>query len=237
MKTIFDLIANEWRPWFRRHKWFPGKLQQTCGPWFGFLRTLFGHELSEADVKLFQECTGRSDIPNGGFTTAWLCCGRRSGKSRMLAMVAAYLAVFRDWRPFLSPGEVPTVMVTAADKRQARTIFKYTSEFLKALDVVSVERETQEILELSNGLSIEIMAADFRSVRGYTCVALLLDEVAFWQSGDGNPAEEILRALRPSMATINGAMMLCASSPYSKSGVLYDAFREHFERNGDDVLF
>jgi hypothetical protein len=31
--------------------------------------------------------------------------------------------------------------------------------------------------------------------------------------------------------------MLCASSPYAKRGVLYDAFREHYGRDGGDVLF
>jgi hypothetical protein len=237
MRTIFDLIANEWRPWFRKFKWLPGKEQQTWAPWFTFLKVLFGPALDDADIALFGACTGRSDIPTDGFTTAWLCCGRRSGKSRMLAMISAYLAVFRDWSPYLSPGEVPTVMVIAADRKQARVIFRYTREFLKALDVVSIERETQEVLELSNGVSVEIMTADFRSVRGYTAGALLLDEVTFWSSEGSNPASEIIAALTPSMATVPGAMLLRASSPYAKRGVLYDAFREHYGRNGDDVLF
>jgi hypothetical protein len=237
MKTIFDLIANDWRPWFRAFKWLPGKEQQTWLPWFSFLRVLFGSKLTAADIELFQSCTGRTDAPANGFNTAWLCCGRRSGKSRMLAMIASYLAVFRDWSPYLSPGEVPTVMVIAADRRQSRVIFRYTREFLKALDVVSIERETQEVLELSNGVSVEIMTADFRSVRGYTAVALLLDEVTFWSSENTNSAAEIINALAPSMATVPGAVLLCASSPYAKRGVLYDAFREHHGRNGDDVLF
>jgi hypothetical protein len=237
MKPIFDVIANEWRPWFRKFKWLPGKEQQTWTPWFAFLRTLFGLELSDADLELFQSCTGRSDAPAAGFTEAWLCCGRRSGKSRMLAMIAAYLAVFPDWSPYLSPGEVPTVMVIAADRKQARVIFRYTHEFIKALDGVSVVRETQEILELSNGVSIEIMTADFRSVRGYTAVALLLDEVTFWPSENSNAAAEVITALRPAMATVPGAMILCASSPYAKKGVLYDAYREHFASNGDSTLF
>ena len=90
------------------------------------------------DLELFQACTGRSDAPMDGFTQAWLCCGRRSGKSRMLAMTAAYLSVFRDWSPYLSPGQVPTVIVCAADRRQARVIFRYCREFLKALYEFSI---------------------------------------------------------------------------------------------------
>src|SRR5581483_1221134 len=109
MRPIFDVIANEWRPWFRKFKSLPGKQQQTWLPWFSFLRILFGNDLGADDVALFRECTGRTDTPAGGFTEAWLCCGRRSGKSRMLAMVAVFLGVFRDWAPFLSPGERATV--------------------------------------------------------------------------------------------------------------------------------
>jgi hypothetical protein len=30
------------------------------------------------------------------------------------------------------------------------------------------------------------------------------------------------------MATIPGAMLLCASSPYARRGVLWEAFRKHF---------
>jgi hypothetical protein len=238
-RDIFSVISNEWRRWFRKFKWLPGEQQQTWTPWFGFLRTVFGMPLSESDLALFQKCSGRSDVPAGGFTRAWLCCGRRSGKSRMLAMIAAYLGCFRDWTPYLSPGEVPTVIVVAADKKQGRTIFKYCREFIKALKDVSIERETMDTLELSNGVSIEIMAADFRTLRSYTTVAVLLDEVAFWQNAEGssNPDSEIIKALTPSMATIPGAMMLCASSPYAKRGVLFDAFREHYGRDGDDVLF
>jgi hypothetical protein len=54
----------------------------------------------------FRECTGRAEPPAGGFDEAWLVCGRRAGKSFILALIACYLAVFRDWRPYLAPGEV-----------------------------------------------------------------------------------------------------------------------------------
>ncbi len=48
--------------------------------------------------------------------------------------------------------------------------------------------------------SIEIMTASFRSIRGYTVIAALCDEIAFWQdatSSAANPDSEILDALRP----------------------------------------
>ena len=44
----------------------------------------------------------------------------RPAKSFVLATIAVFLACFRDWRPHLGPGERGTVMVIAADRRQAR---------------------------------------------------------------------------------------------------------------------
>jgi hypothetical protein len=234
--SIFDLIKSDWKPWFRRFKLLRGKEQQTWSAWFSFLRILFGLKLTAGDLELFRQCTGRGDAPSGGFNEAWLICGRRSGKSLMLAMIAIYVAVFRDWSQYLQPGERGTVMVLSADRRSARTIFRYATAFLKALDVVSIERETNDTIELSNGISIEIATASYKTVRGYTIVAALLDEAAFWSDEGSNPDAEILAALRPSMATIPGALLLVASSPYAKRGIIYDAFQKHFGCDGDNVL-
>jgi len=60
-----------------------------------------------------------------GYLEAWLICGRRSGKSFILALIASYLAVFKDWREHLAPGEVATIMVLASDRKQARAIFRF----------------------------------------------------------------------------------------------------------------
>jgi hypothetical protein len=65
----------------------------------------------------------------------------------------------------------------------------------------------------------------------------LLDELAFWSTEDSaEPDYEVLNALRPGMSTIPNAMLLCASSPYAKRGVLYEAHRKHFARDHDPIL-
>ena len=85
---------------------------------------------------------------------------------------------------------------------------------------------------------IEIGVASFRSTRGYSYAAVLCDEVAFWRSDESslNPDSEIIRALRPGLASIPGAMLLLASSPYAKRGELYAAFRKHFGKDDGRVL-
>ena len=101
-----------------------------------------------------------------------------------------------------------------------------------------VENVTADAIELNNGITIEIHTASFRSVRGYTVVAALCDEIAFWRSEDSaNPDTEILNALRPAMATISDALILCFSTPYARRGVLWDAYQRHFGKGGDVLVW
>jgi hypothetical protein len=44
------------------------------------------------------------------------------------------------------------------------------------------------------------------------------------------------RGVETSEATIPGSMLLCASSPYARRGVLWDAYRKHYGKDGDPVL-
>src|SRR5262245_32661218 len=110
--TIIDAIddAHLFAPFFRN--------VESWQSWRVFLATLFGLSLTEEQRRLFHECTGRSEPSRDGYNEAWLVCGRRGGKSFVLSLVATYLATFKDWRPYLGPGEYATVPVIAADRRQ-----------------------------------------------------------------------------------------------------------------------
>src|SRR6516162_4063244 len=214
-------------PWF--------KDRATWASWFVFLRALFGLPLTSSELPLFQECTGRTEPPTAPATEGWLVCGRRSGKSFMLALVAVYLAAFHQYRQYLAPGERGVVLVIASDRKQARVIFRYVKALLLGVPMLRklVEREVAEAFDLNNGTSIEIMAASYRSLRGYTVIAALLDELAFWPTDDSaNPDTEIIAAIKPAMATIPNAMLLCASSPYAQRGALFTAFKQHFGKTG-----
>ena len=84
---------------------------------------------------------------------------------------------------------------------------------------------------------IEIHTASFRTVRGYTVVGAILDELAFFPTEDAaDPDREILAALRPAMATIPAAMLLCLSSPYARRGELYKTHRKHYGQDGDILV-
>lgn len=220
-------------------RWFRDSVSFAC--WCVLLSALFGLSLDPAQLEIFRQCTGRAAPSVSGYIEAWLIVGRRGGKSLILALIAVYLAVFKVWSDRLVPGERGTVLVIAADRRQARVIFRYVTALITETPMIAamVDGEvTQERIDLSNGISIEISTANFRSVRGYTLVAALCDEIAFWQGDDSaSPDVEILAAIRPAMTTmLPDAMLLCASSPYAKRGALYDAFRKYFGKDDAPVL-
>ena len=65
-------------------------------PWIAFLKALFGLPMHGADLALFQHHTGRQRAPSSPFREARLVVGRPGGKSRILALIATYLATVPD---------------------------------------------------------------------------------------------------------------------------------------------
>ena len=165
--------------------------------------------------------------------------GRRGGKSLIASLVAVYLACFKDYSKQLAPGERGTLMIIAADRRQARIIIRYIQGFFEAVPMLGqlVDRKTQDTIDLTNRVTIEVHTASFRSTRGYSIVAAICDELSFWRDEKfSNPDTEILNALRPGMATIPGSLLLCISSPYARTGEMWKAYRRHYGQEQDDVL-
>jgi hypothetical protein len=210
----------------------------TWTAWRAFLCALFGLPMSPHSAATFRQCTGRATPPGKPFREAWLVCGRRAGKSYVLALCAVFLAAFKDYRDRLAPGERATIMIIAADRKQARSIFRYVKGLLSIPMLATlIEREAAESIDLNNGVTIEIQTASYRSTRGYTLAAALCDEISFWRTDDSaEPDYQILDALRPGLGTIPGAMLLCASSPYAQSGALHDAYRRYYGQDDASVL-
>jgi hypothetical protein len=89
---------------------------------------------------------------------------------------------------------------------------------------------------LRNGITIAIHSNSFRSVRGRTLVAAILDEVSFWMDESAALSDvEAYRAVLPASLTTNG-MLVGISTPYRKLRLLYTKHRDHFGMPSDDVL-
>jgi hypothetical protein len=100
-----------------------------------------------------------------------------------------------------------------------------------------IESEKTESIDLNNLVTIAVMTCSYKAVRGFTAAAVICDEIAFWRADDGrNPASEVLRALRPALATIPNSLLIAISSPYSRSGPLYDTFNRHHGKEDSDIL-
>jgi len=207
----------------------------TWAAWRVLLMVLFGLALDSEQLQLFQRCTGRQHSAPGGYREAWLIIGRRGGKSFILALIAVFLACFKDWQQYLAPGERATIMVVACDRRQSRIIMRYIRALISGTPMLAamVENETQESIDLNNRISIEVHVCSYRSTRGYAVAVALLDELAFWPTDENSaePDREIINAIRPGMASIRGSVLLCASSPYARKGELWNAYQRHFGKD------
>lgn len=227
METVFAAV-------FKR-----GWLRDSWKAWRAFLSALFALEMSADARETYRKHTGRDDLPGKQFRECFCIVGRRGGKSIISALVGTYLAVFRDYSDVLAPGETGVVMVLAADRNQARVIFGYIAEFFTLPLLAPMVRATlAQSIELKSHIRIEIHTSSFRAVRGYTVVAAICDELAYWSSEDSaNPDTETLNAIRPAMATIPNALLLCISSPYAKRGELWRAFRENYGKPSDVLVW
>lgn len=208
--------------------------------WRVLLVALMGEPLDDEERALFQKLTGRSAEPRERVEEFWAVVGRRGGKSRAIAVLAVYLAVFVDHSAVLVAGERPVILILAPSQKQASVVLGYIVGILESVPMLKklIKGKTAEVLSLANGLEIEVRAASFRNTRGVTAIAVIGDEAAFFfddSSGSVNPDVMILDALRPALATTSGLLVII-SSPYARRGAVYETYSRHFGESGDPKI-
>jgi Phage Terminase len=212
-----------------------GKLT-TWSTWIAVLKAAFALPLSEDERAVFNSVAGPRNPPTRRVRELWAIVGRRGGKSRIAALIADYIALFVKHK--LAPGEVGMVLVLAASKDQATVVFNYALAFLESSPVLrrEIANVTAGEIQLRNGLVLAIHANSFRSIRGRSILAIVLDEVAYFRDDtSATPDSEVYSAVLPGLATTNG-MLIGISSPYRKVGLLHAKYKQHFGVDGDDVL-
>ncbi len=210
----------------------------TWRSWEVFLAAVFGLPIAEgSDLELYRKCTERRSPPAEPFREVFCVSGRRSGKSRAAALCCVYQAIFQDWGKILGAGERGKALIVATDRAQAKVVHGYVRGLLNSNPNLKrlIIAEGKESIELSTGVDIEIATASYRSIRGRTVVFACLEELAFWRSSEvyANPATEIYRALKPSLATAPGSLLLGISSAYSRQGLLWEAVQKHYGKDSD----
>jgi hypothetical protein len=201
--------------------------------WRAVVGGAFGCKLSREEKAIFRQLTQRTP-PTRAVRELWIAAGRRAGKDFVATRIAAYLALFKAWK--LAPGEVGVILLLAVDRAQAKVAFNYARGLFESSEMLRAEVEsiTADCIRLANGIEIRIGTSDQASVRGATLLAVIADEFAFWGVED---ALEILRAIRPGMASQAEAMLIVISSVYASRGEFYDSYRKHFSIADARVLF
>jgi len=204
----------------------------TWRAWLSFLRAVYGLPLDAEDLARFQRCTGRSAPRLNGYPEAVAIVGRQAGKSQITAALASLDAATCEDRG-------THVLMVAQDLRGAqRALLSYCREVFEGIPIFKkeVERENADTLELRSGVSLSVYPCRPASVRGIRCRLVVVDELAHFTATDGRPTDrEMLRAVRPCLATTHGKLLIL-SSPYGQSGALWDLHRQHFGREDSSTL-
>ncbi len=210
----------------------------SWGVWRAFLIAVMGEKLTAGEREIFRRFTGREREPGERVEEALFLIGRRGGKDRAVSVLAAYIAALVDWSAVLAPGERGVVLCIGADVKQATVQRNYVEGVFDGSPLLSslVVGRTTDGLELSSGIAVEVRAASFRRLRGVTCVAGVATEAAFWlDETSANPDSEILNAMRPSLATTGGPLIVI-TTPYARRGEVWNTYKQHYGPDGDPLV-
>jgi hypothetical protein len=199
--------------------------QRTC------LKSIYGLPLDDDELEVYRRATARMDDKPLEQHEATVIAGRRSGKTSRIAAPIACFEAFRGHR--LARGERAYVVIIAPVLAQAKIAFRYVRHYL--LDSPILRKKVLDVrrdeIDLQNGITIAVYACSYISVRGFSVVTAICDELAFWRHEEtaANPEEEVIAALRPAMATFPLSKLIKISTPYAKEGILWREFRQRAE--------
>ncbi len=208
----------------------------TWRPWVSCLRAVYGLPIKSAKGRqVIRTVTGRDPdkLNPAGYSQALFLTGRRSGKSRIAAVLGSYEAALSGREARLAKGEIGMVAIISPTKHQSNIVKTYTRAIFDApLLRQEIVRETRDGFELRNGVVIGILAGDFKTVRGFSTLAVILDELCFF-GVDSESGKYVLNdtalvnAIRPGLAT-TGGKILGISSVYAKRGFAYKQWQRNF---------
>jgi hypothetical protein len=177
-----------------------------------FSADVLGFKLHPRQASILEE------IYRDGIRTAVLRLGRRSGKGRVAAVIAAFEATVNASAHLAAvpPGEQVAIVVIATSQRQARVCHRYIASFLRRPALAGlIARETDDAIELTSGIVVTTLPCSAASGRGLGIAVLILDEAAWFQGIDGSPLDvgEIYRGLVPATAQFPERRVIIASTP------------------------
>lgn len=204
--------------------------QSQSEPQITILKSIYGMPLTEGQLEIYRRGTGRETYDAKPCEEATVIAGRRGGKTTLAVYIALYEAT-RDHG--LPEGQEGHIMIIAKDLKQAQGAFRSLRGKLLKSPVLSqlIRKSTRDEIILENNIVIGCFPPNHDSVRGRSLIAVICDEIAFWSQGEwaASPAEEVLAALRPGMATVDDTKLIKISTPYGKIGPIWQEFTRRAE--------
>lgn len=152
----------------------------------------------------------QADLMRSTAQRVLLLCARQSGKSTVSAFIGLATALFQ-------PGAL--VLIVSPSQRQSAEMFRTLMGFYRALnDVPPLAAESVLRAEFANGSRIIALPGTERTIRGYAaCDLVIVDEAA-------RCPDELLVAIRPTMAVKSKARLIALSTPAGKRGWFFEAW-------------
>jgi len=221
---------------------FPGKAgaPDSWIAWKAMALAAMGEPLRPKELSAYQRLTQREKPPGERVEELVIIKGRRSGGTTFCAAMVAYQAALVDYSSVLGVGETATALLLAPSQRQADVAFSRVEGIFDASPLLKsmIVGRTKESLVLNNNVTIEVLAASYRSVRGLSLACACVDEASFLfseASNSRNSDVELTNALRPALLTTRGALIL-SSTPYAREGEVYSSFEKYFGKQDAEVL-
>lgn len=204
------------------------------------LRAVYGLSMTKHQRDLFHECTGREKPTRHPFSEVTVVAGARAGKdSRIAAPIVCYEALFCGHEKQLQRGERAIIPLVAQDQRATKIAFGYIRDYLTTSPLIAsmVEEVLSLEIALTNGVTIACFPSTLRSLRGWSIPVGVMDEVAFFRmEGAADSDAEIQASIRRGMLSFPSPRLVKISTPYMKSGVLFEDFTKSFGQDDPDRL-
>ena len=203
--------------------------------WRILLIAAAGEALNEDERPTFTALTGREREPGELVEVMLTVAGRRSGKTKAMSVFCTWLAACVDWSDCLSLGERAACLFLSPVERQASVAHDYCAAMIDSVEMFAAQvvNRTASVIELHNRIDLRTEAANWRHNRGSTCIAICLDKSAFFHGdASSNSDAEIVTALKPSLSSTDGPLLM-TSSPAAMEGVVYRTWKRHYGAQGD----
>ena len=198
-----------------------GRTGSTWRTWRAVARLLDGTEFDEFDRDLLKSLSGLDAPPKDRVSEIYAVMGRRSGKTSLAAVVAIVWACRR-----YPLADEPTVVFTATRLDQSKKPLRMAREVARQFGVLADEGNSTSF-GVEGGVRVAAITNESTAVRGMDCVAVVMDEAAFYPSSAlaADTDRMLLTAIKPTLATFRTGLLMVISTPGPGRGILYDAYQ------------